>query len=215
MSTYVAIIADVINSRDFDDFAARRDRALGALQQQHNQQTLIASDFAITAWDEFQVLLAAQQALPQVLWDLQRAFYPLRLRLGIGCGKVEWARHQRDAVNEAATGEAFFLAREALAAISAQARGGSRSEIQVRWHEPLMQHALNAALRLLSVLLADITAQQWQVIAAYEQFGRQDAVAEALHKTPSTISRTLRSANYWELMASLDDLRRLLSSPAG
>jgi len=212
MNTYVVVIADVVNSREFDDFADRRDQALQALQLQHSEQALTASDYAITAWDEFQVLLSAHQALPQVLWDLQREFYPLRLRLGIGCGEVQWARQQRDAVNESASGEAFFLARAALAAISDQARGSSRSEIMVRWQAPLMQHALNASLRLLDVLLADITVAQWQVIAAYEQFGRQDVVAEALDKTPSTISRTLRSANYWEIKASLDDLRLLLSS---
>lgn len=212
MNAHVAIIADVVNSREFADFAARRDRALQALQQQHGSQALTASDYAITAWDEFQVLLAGQAALPQVMWDLQREFYPLRLRLGIGCGEVQWARRQRDAVNEAASGEAFFLAREALDAISDQARGGSRSEILVRWNEPDLQHAINACARLLDVLLAGITAAQWQVINAYEQLGRQDAVAAALEKTPSTISRTLRSANYWEIKASLDDLQQLLAS---
>ncbi len=211
MNTHVAIIADVVNSREFDDFAARRDQALQVLQQLHNNQGLTASDYAITAWDEFQVLLSKPQALPQVLWDLQREFYPLRLRLGIGCGTVLWARRQRNAVNEAASGQAFILARTALEAISDQARGSSRSEIEVRWHEQDLQHALNASMRLLDVLLADITAAQWQVITAYEHFARQDAVAAALGKTPSTISRTLRSANYWEIKASLDDLRRLLS----
>ncbi len=210
MDTQVVIIADVINSRDFNDFARRRDQALQHLDEQHLQRELIDGRYAITAWDEFQVLLANHAALPAVLWDLVRVFYPLRLRLGIGCGQVERARASLQAVNEDASGQAFYLARAALDDIDASSRGSSRSEIKVNWPEDDMTHALNACLRLLHVLLDSITSSQWQVIVAYQQLQRQDAVAKQMGKTASTVSRSLQSSNYWEIVASLEDLRQLL-----
>lgn len=210
MNARIALSGDVINSRTVPEFAVLRDQALSQLSSKHREQGYISSDYAITAWDEFQVLLDVEEGLPQLVWDLHRSFQPLRLRLGVGRGGIIRVDDTVKAVNEDVSGEAFYKAREALKSITDQRREGSRAGIKVLWDDVRMTRALNASFRLLDVLIGLISEKQWRVIIEFERLGRQDRVAELLGKQASTISRSLNSAHYWEIKASLSDLTEWL-----
>jgi hypothetical protein len=210
----VALIADVADSRRITDFPARRDRVLAALSDRHRAQGWIEFDYAVTAWDEFQGLVERPAALPGLVWDFWRVFQPWSLRLALGIGPVERVSgpEARLPLNEAVTGSAFYLAREALEALDGAGHGRSRVRVRVAATRPEPATGANAVLRLADALAQDITERQWQVIGHYEQSGKQTDVAAALGVSESTISRTLASARYWEIGASLEELGELLES---
>jgi hypothetical protein len=210
MNATFVIIGDVQGSRSVSAFPRRRNRVLGQLSKQHHANGWIDADYAVTAWDEFQVLFIQPAILPWALWDIYRAFQPMTLRLGIGGGTVERTRG-KGPINETATGEAFILARTALEDAASTRRAAGQSRLGVACADPALTHALSASLRLVDVLVADITDTQWRVIASLERFGRQDRVAKALKRNVSTISRSLAAARYWDIRASLTDVAALLN----
>jgi hypothetical protein len=83
---YAVVTADVIGSRNIEAFRRRRDAKLRPLTRLHLHKKLILSDYAVTAWDEFQTVLQSPAAIPSVILDLRRNFYPMQLWLAIGLG---------------------------------------------------------------------------------------------------------------------------------
>ncbi len=211
MSASCAILVDVVESRRMKDFAEQRDRLVHSLSQRHRQRGWVKLDYAVTAWDEFQGLIERPEQLPWVLWDLWLQTHPIKLRIGLGGGGVE--RHDDGArpLNEAVTGEAFFLAREALERARGRSRNGALSRVVLRWNHDVIESAGNGILRLIDALVDRLTETQCENIRGYEQLRKQAEVAEALAKSESTISRSLASAQYWRIRASLEDLERVLS----
>lgn len=210
MSTFVALIGDVQRSREVADFARHRDQALSSLSRSHRQAGWMDADYAVSAWDEFQGLITRPAALPRVLWDVYKAFRPLDLKLAVGGGRVERLADADRAINQSATGEAFFLARKALELLTERRHGAGRARVAVGWNEVPVEAALNSALRLLDLLVAEITGKQWAVIECYEETPHQGEVAARLGKSESTISRSLAAARYWDIRSSIEDLERFL-----
>jgi len=215
MSDCAALIADVADSRQIDGFPERRDRLLSELSGKHRAAGWTRFDYAVTAWDEFQGLIEVPARLPRVAWDFWCAFRPWSLRLALGIGPVERISdaHASMPLNQAVTGRAFYRARAALEELDSPRHGMSRVRLRVGAPGDARAVACNAVLRLADALVQDITDRQWQVIEHYERSGKQTEVAAALDVAESTVSRSLASARYWELQASLSELDDLLSAP--
>jgi hypothetical protein len=212
MNASFVIIGDVQDSRAVVDFPRHRNRVLARLSKTHRAQGWVDSAYAVTAWDEFQALLIRPEKLPWMIWDIYRVFQPMALTIGVGGGAVERVPgRRRGPINETATGEAFILARQALEAVATPRRGTGHARLAVSCPQAALSHALNAALRLVDVLVAEITETQWRVIDSYEELGRQDRVADALDRNESTISRSLAAARYWDLKATLGDVELMLN----
>lgn len=217
MSDRVALIADVADSRRIDGFPARRDRLLSDLSKRHRASGWTEFDYAVTAWDEFQGLVEQPAVVPRVAWDFWCAFRPWSLRLALGIGPVERVSGASGStpLNKAVTGEAFYRARAALDELDSPRHGMSRVRLRVGAPGDARAAACNAVLRLADALVQDITDRQWQVIERYERSGKQKQVATELDVAESTVSRSLASARYWELQASLSELADLLAGPIG
>lgn len=217
MDDRIALIVDVADSRRIADFPERRDRLLAELSQRHRGSGWTGFDYAVTAWDEFQGLIDDPAALPRVVWDFWWTFRPWSLRLALGFGPVERVAGTDEALplNQAVTGEAFYRARAALDALNSPRHGMSRVRLQVGAPDDARAMACNAVLRLADALVQDITERQWQIIGQYERSGKQTEVAAAVEVAESTVSRSLSSARYWELKASLAELGELLAGPIG
>ncbi|WP_376694780.1 SatD family protein [Wenzhouxiangella sp. EGI_FJ10305] len=213
MNDRLALIADVADSRQIAGFPDRRDRLLGELSRRHRANGWTRFDYAVTAWDEFQGLIDQPSMLPRVVWDFWCAFRPWSLRLALGFGPVEPEVGADEGVplNQAVTGEAFYLARAALEALDSPRHGMSRVRLRVGAPDDPRSMTCNAVLRLADALVQDITDRQWQIIERYEETGKQTEVAATLDVAESTVSRSLASARYWELKASLAELGELLS----
>src|SRR6185437_10658863 len=103
---YAVLTTDIVNSRKISDFRKKRDQKLNPISKLHLQQKLIISDYAVTAWDEFEVILTHVVHIPQIIFDLRRRFFfPMQLWIAVGIGQV--SEPYKVPVNVFSGGEAF------------------------------------------------------------------------------------------------------------
>src|SRR5271168_2010262 len=104
-TNYAAITCDIVGSRQIEEFRRKRDHQLRRISKLHLEKRWILSEYAITAWDEFEGILSRPSNLPAVILDLRRHFHPFELWIGIGIGEV--TEPHRKPVNVFAGGEGF------------------------------------------------------------------------------------------------------------
>ncbi len=194
---YAVVTADVIGSRNIEAFRRRRDAKLRPLTRLHLRNKLILSDYAVTAWDEFQAVLQSPAAIPSVILDLRRNFYPMQLWLAIGLGKVSDPR--KKPVNQFAGGEAFERARLAADLLKADKSGKDDTLTRFVSGNEVFDLIANTVYRLHDTLLQVVSAKQWETILAQVSTGNQELAAKKLGVNVSTVSRNLRRAHFWEM----------------
>ncbi len=204
----VVLIADAIRSRSVVSFARERDRRLRTASAQHQRRGWILRPYAVTAWDEFQTVLASAAAIPQVVWDLRLLFQPMSLRIALGQGHISSMPARGRPVNLGGSGEAFELARSAMDRLK---KGSTKYSVLtfLRTGERRLEAVVNCIFALQDGLLQRTTRRQWETILAFERAAAQDGTARLLGVSESTVSRNLKRASYWHVKAAaavLDDL---------
>jgi hypothetical protein len=189
---YAAITADIVGSRNVHNFPKERDRKLKPLAKQHLALGFIVSEYAVTAWDEFEGL-ARPDAIPGILLDLRRYFYPFALWIGVGIGTV--TEPHRKPINVFAGGEAFERARQAIDEIKSGRNKSSRTTAFVSGNKDFDLVA-NTIYHLHDTLIQQISSKQWQTINAQLSFQSQEKTAKKLGLHTSSVSRTLRRGFY-------------------
>ncbi|MGA3092579.1 MAG: SatD family protein [Terriglobales bacterium] len=200
---------DIVGSRHIEEFRRKRDLKLNHISKLHVDKKWILSEYAITAWDEFEGILSRPSNIPAVMLDLRRRFYPFALWVGVGIGKV--TDPHRKPVNEFAGGEAFERAREAVNQLKTK---GSKTGILtalVTGNETLDLVA-NTVYHLHDTLLESISAKQWQTINVHMETHRQDLTAKRLRLNESTVSRNLRRGFWWQMEETREAMERVIEA---
>lgn len=207
---YAVITADVIDSRRIEGFRRKRDAKLRPLSRLHVRQKLVLSDYAVTAWDEFQAVLYSPQAIPHVVLELRRNFYPMHLWIAIGIGKVSEPR--KKPVNQFAGGEAFERARLAADRLKADRAGKDPTLTGFVSGNAVFDLIANTIYRLHDTLLQDVSAKQWETILAQISTGNQELAAKKLGVNVSTVSRNLRRAHHWQMEETCQAVEAIIRS---
>jgi hypothetical protein len=206
---YAVITADVVGSRNVESFRPKRDRKLDEVSQLHLEQKRILSPYAVTAWDEFQVILRKPEYLPSVLLDLRRLFFPFQLWIAVGIGDAIGTRKQP--VNLYAGGQAFERARLAadrLKAASPKYRVLTSFESGIEIFDTIA----NTIYHLQDSMIEGITEKQWSAINTRLDTGSQDLTASRLKLDISTVSRNLKRGYYWHLIETADAMERVVKA---
>ncbi len=205
---YSVITADVVGSRKVPAFRKKRDAKLRALSHLHLARKMVLSPYAVTAWDEFQVILTRPEHTPRVMLDLRRLFYPMELWIAVGMGKVTEAR--RAPVNLYAGGEAFERARVAADRLK---KGNPKYRLLTGFESgnDEFDTIANTIYRLHDAILEKITQTQWTTINLQIETGSQEETAKKLSRTVSTISRTLKRGSYWHLIETVAAMEKIAS----
>lgn len=199
---YFAIIGDLVDSRTLDDRAAVQvrfrdgiDRLNGALSSR------LVVPLKLTAGDEVQGLMEEADVLVDIVIALSDAVAPARLSWGVGRGDL--ATELNDDVS-ILDGPCFHHARDAVNA----AKRASRWLAAEGFGEP-EGTVLAGLMNLIGAIRSEWTPRQAEVVR--EARGRkQSEVAEDLAVNRSTISRTLQSAHYDEVLEGEEAARALL-----
>ncbi len=208
-----ALIIDVRGSRKIQDFVSLRDRKLAWASSKHLSLGLIQAPYAVTVWDEFQTLTGRPRDIPRLIFDLRRLFQPMSLWVGVGIGEVTGlpAAAGGRPLSDVAGGEAFLLARDSIN----QVKERSTKYLRLTAFKsvfPARDALLGHLYGLHDTLLMQVTATQWRTIDAVIEEGQQDAAAEKLGVSASTVSRNLRRAHYWQMLEAQDTAVKLLGS---
>ena len=206
---YAAITCDIVGSRQLEDFRRKRDQKLHRISKLHVEKKWILSEYAITAWDEFEGILSRPQNVPGVIVDLRRHFHPFALWIGIGMGEV--TDPHRKPVNEFAGGEAFERAREAVNKLKARRNRTSNLTSFVTGNE-MFDLIGNTVYHLHDSLLQGVSTKQWQTINVLMETNAQERAAKKLGLNKSTVSRNLRRGFWWQMQETQTAMERIIDA---
>jgi hypothetical protein len=198
---YAVLIADIIASSSRGSVRAQLRKKLAAASEKHLRQKLIRLPYTVTAGDEFQTITGELPSLPALILDLRATLHPLSLRVGVGIGRV--SDRIQPPVNQL-TGEAFQLARRAIESI----KEGSLFKFDVLTAfvsgEQGFNNTINLIYGLHDTLVLQITAKQWEAIAAFLSRETLAPTARRLRVDISTVSRNLKRGYYWQLAETVN-----------
>jgi hypothetical protein len=207
MKQYAVLTSDIVKSRDIEQFRRRRDQKLHRISKLHVEKQWILSEYAVTAWDEFEAILTHPTDLPSVILDLRRYFHPFELWIGVGTGNV--TEPYKKPVNVFAGGEAFERARDALNRLKSK-RSKTGASTSFRTGNEMLDLIANTVYELHDTLLQSISTKQWQTINVYMETNRQDLTAKKLKLNESTVSRNLRRGFWWQIQETRQNMEQLI-----
>jgi hypothetical protein len=179
------------------------------LSELHRSKGFILSPYAVTAWDEFEVVVAKPEFAPAVILDLRRTFYPMDLRIAVGIGPATGVH--KVPVNVHGGGMAFERAREAAELLK---RGNPRYRALTAFDsgDEVFDTIANTIYRLQDSLLQKTTARQWEAINTIFETGRLDQAARRLKRDVSTVSRNLKRGYYWQLIETAEAMGKVIAA---
>ncbi len=204
---YAVLIADVVGSRTRRDLRALLGQRLEKASRAHLRGEYIRLPYAVTAGDEFQTIVSSYARLPELIFDLREMLRPLRLRIGIGVGRVPGK--VRGPVNRLG-GEAFQFARVALERV--KEGGGNKIRVLTGFKskDAVFDSTANLIYALQDTLLLKVTEKQWETIAVYRKKRRLQAAAKAMRLDVSTVSRNLKRGYFWQMEETMKGMKALL-----
>ena len=208
-TNYAAITCDIVGSREIEEFRRKRDQKLRRISMQHVAKKWILSEYAITAWDEFEGILARPTNVPAVIVDLRRHFYPFELWIGIGIGEV--TEPHKKPVNVFAGGEAFERAREAMNKLKPKRSKTGVLTSFVTGNE-IFDLIGDTVYQLHDSLLQSISNKQWETINVLMETSGQELAAKKLGLNKSTVSRNLRRGFWWQIQETQVAMERIIEA---
>lgn len=198
---YIAIIGDIKNSKELEN---RRDTQIKLNSVLNNinakYKSVISAKFMITLGDEFQGLLRRGDGALDIIEEIQRAMYPVKIRFGIGVGQITTEINAEMAIG--ADGPGYYKAREAIEMLkNSEYRNKTQAaniRIEVENDENSITIMLNTIFSLMAVIQNNWSKRQREIVWAYEQYGgSQLECAERLNISQSSVQRSLINSNYY------------------
>ena len=206
---YAAITCDIVGSRQIEKFRRKRDQKLRRISKLHVEKKWILSEYAITAWDEFEGILSRPQNIPAIIVDLRRHFHPFELWIGIGMGEV--TEPYKKPVNVFAGGEAFERARAAINQMKAKRSKTGVLTSFVTGNE-MFDLIGNTIYDLHDSLLQSVSTKQWETINVLIETSGQERAAKKLGLNKSTVSRNLRRGFWRQIQGTQTAMEEIIKA---
>ncbi|EHI75233.1 putative satD protein [Streptococcus criceti] len=196
--TYLALIGDIINSKELKDRAQVQEQLLGLMQAiNKDYASVIVSPFTVTTGDEFQALLRPSDNIFQIIDNIQMQLLPVQIRFGLGLGEMLTPINDKQSIGS--DGPAFWWAREAINHVHDKTDYGV-ARIALSCDNQLIQESVNSLLASGDFIKSKWTANQLAILKALleqqsyqEQFEHQ-MIADALGIKPSGFSKRLKAS---------------------
>lgn len=211
---YIVIIGDIINSREIEQRAEVQERlkqVLYNINEKYNAD--IVAPFMITLGDEFQGLLHNGRNAMKMIEELRSNMYPVRIRFGIGIGKVSTKIEQIE--TREIDGPCYYNARNAIDYLKKNENryhsDDADTRIEIEDDSSGAASLMNTVFSLMSVIEKNWTERQRTIIYdfALHQDG-QEKCAARLEIAQSSVQRGLANGNYYAYAKALDTLNNIL-----
>ena len=205
--SYLALIGDVRGSRRHPDRAALQSSLRDALEAA-NAAHEPAVALAITAGDELQGLLAAEQAARAVdlLVELTETLHPVELSFGLGWGPLATRLEPGGSVSEL-DGPCFHRARDALERAKKES-----SWTRIEGLGPDLYALVSGVFGLMAAVRAGWTGKQAAYVRDARRAERYKDVAELHSVVPSVVTESLQAAQYRAMLRAEDGVRAALAA---
>jgi hypothetical protein len=184
-SQYLAIIGDVVKSRELQNRGEFQQRLRSSLSRVNDEfSPFIASAFVVTIGDEFQGLLKSAEKVPQILAVIRSEIHPIEQRVGIGIGGLDTALEPAAIGMD---GPCFHRARDAIDRAKV-------TETSIEVETKNSDDAFRIYALLYSSFRRQWTTRQRQVFDLSMMGLSGKDVAKQLGISPSAVSQHLSSA---------------------
>ncbi len=194
-SFYLAIIGDIVRSRDIPDRKAFQQQFHRVMDQVNRRfQSDILSPFTVTLGDEFQALLTRADSLFTIQQFLRKHLAPQQLVFGVGIGEIETDINRETSIGM--DGPCFRLAREQVEAAKTKP---PRMRFAVQGVD---SEVCNTLMRHIERLEDRRTPRQREIIQVYQEVRHQQKAAARMGISQAAVSQALESAGYFLLEES-------------
>lgn len=209
----IAIIADIKDSKKLPDryeVQWKLNKVLNGINEKYKND--IYSNFIITLGDEFQGLLRHGGNIMNIITEIERRMYPVKIRFGIGIGKITTEINSKMSIG--ADGPAYYMARDAIEYLKADERRKQTNpadiRIEIDGNEELAL-MLNTIFSLLTAIKEVWSERQREII--WDMLEHQDSqtnVAGRLNIKQPSVQKSLSKGKYYVYRNSLDTIEKIL-----
>lgn len=212
---YIAVIGDIKNSRKIgnrDGVQEKLKKVLLDINKKYSND--IASKFTITLGDEFQGLLHDGENVMDIISEIERKMYPIKIRFGIGIGEITTVIDSERAIG--ADGPGYYKAREAIEFLKQNEKkkqsGKPDTRIESDGEKQGTVELLNAILSLTAAVKRSWSDRQRQTVwDMLEHRDSQSDAAERLGIKQSSVQKNLANGNYYTYKEAMDTVKKTLS----
>ena len=215
MEWYIAIIGDIVESRKLENREEVQTRLKNVLHQiNETYQTQLASKFVVTLGDEFQGLLLSGENVLDIIQQITREMYPVRIRFGIGLGEITTAINEEMSIG--ADGPGYYNARSAVEFLKESEKKRqmrpAHIRIEAQGDNTATTDMLNTICSLMAAVEDSWSDRQREVI--WDMLKHQDgqkAVAERMEISQPSVQKNLARGDYYTYKQAMDNVEKALS----
>lgn len=213
MSKYIAVIGDLINSKNIENrntFQENLRKNLYTINKKYSDS--IASNFTLTIGDEFQALLELDSRTMEILDNLCKLI-PHPFRLGIGYGEITTKINPRLSIGS--DGPAYWNARKAIDLVH-NSSYKNKSNIYFISQDQVFDSNINTLFLLSETLKGLWTDTQKTTFIQMLDHGiytddfNQKAFAESIGITETSLSKRLNLGNIKVYLRARNEINDLL-----
>ena len=216
MNIYAVITADVVHSRESDILKNKEySNVKEFLDERINELNLkleisklgILTRVSASRGDEIQVVCKNLKDVPMLIRWLRYYCLPLKLRVGIGIGSIDYFSDIESYANSPLyydswdmNGEAFYLARNAVDSLKEEKDLATSIRVRDQHNTTVLQTMYD----LIDGYIRRWSMSQWKSIHAYSENETYDIAAKELAISATGVYKNCSSAN-WKLISKAEE----------
>ncbi len=211
---YVAIIGDIKESKKIDNRSEVQKKLKYVLEEINEKYgNTISSKFIITLGDEFQGLLCNGASTMNIISEIERKMYPIKIRFGVGVGAITTEVNKEMSLG--ADGPGYYKARSAIEYLKNNEKRNQTNAADIRLEVDSENQTttimINTILSLLTVIKDFWSDRQREII--WNMLEHQDSqvdVAKRLNIQQPTVQKSLAKGKYYAYKDALDTIEKAL-----
>jgi len=213
---YIAVIGDIHSSKTMENREEIQKNLLNALEEINiKYKETLASAFSISMGDSFQGLLTLDAPFTALILEIELAMFPVEIRFGIGIGEITTSIDQNN--SQLNDGPAYHRARKMIDQIEQMEKQYETRKTNMlilsEENETPIDRLMNAIFALNSAIKSKWSNRQKEIIKTYlDNNENQYDTAHALDIGQSSISKALKSTNFFAYKSSLEDVQHYMNT---
>ena len=211
---YVAIIGDMKQSQKLRNRSEVQNKLKQVLEEINNKYISdISAKFIITLGDEFQGLLGNGVNTMNIVSEIERKMYPVKIRFGIGIGAITTNVNKEMALG--ADGPVYYKARDAIEYLKGNEKKKQAIAADIRFEVESDNQAttimLNTIVALMTAIKESWSERQREII--WDMLDYQDSqidVAKRLKIRQPAVQKSFSKGKYYTYKNALDTIGKAL-----
>ena len=211
---YVAIIGDMKESKKIDNRSETQKKlkqVLAEINQKYKPE--ISAKFIITLGDEFQGLLNRGANTMNIVSEIERKMFPIKIRFGIGIGRITTDINEEMAIG--ADGPGYYFARDAIDYLKKNEKKKQAIAADIRFEVDCDNQAtaimLNTIVALMTAIKESWSDRQREII--WDMIEHQDSqtdVANRLKIQQPAVQKSFSLGKYYAYKNAVDTIGDVL-----